>query len=457
MPSAQALVIGAGLAGLSAAIALREAGVEAVAIEKSDSPGGRVRSDVIDEFTCDRGFQVFNPWYPTARKLLNYQALDLKPLDTAVGLVLRNLSQAVAEQTSIDFIGDPIRSPGDFFTTVRAPIGNKSSLVRFAAYLAKTAIASERNLLSRPDISTMQVFRDLRLDRRLIDNLIRPFLGGVTLDLELATSRHFTDFVLKSFALGKPSLPSGGMGEISNELANRLPTEAINYQTEVTSISSAQGHPVKVETVRFGQKDNWSADQVVVATDPITARRLLPREFDTKFGPLRPMQSVTTWYHVADCPSSDLNDGRSSLLLYPQDPSVLINSLVISNAVPSYSPDGRALISTSRLGLHQSPSADEQVKSLVMNIYGRRTKRPTPSFNQIAKYEIENALPSMAPPWPPISANTESAKATDVTDPTESNIVFAGDYTIVGSIEGALQSGMIAANTITLSKLISPT
>jgi len=442
VPSAEALVIGAGLAGLSAAIALREAGVEAVVIEKSDSPGGRVRSNVIEGFICDRGFQVFNPWYPTAKRLLDYQALDLKPLDAAVGLVLHDSSQALDEPTRIDFIGDPIRSPGDFFTTLRAPIGSKSSLVRFAAYLSKTATASERNLLSRPDISTMQVFRDLKLDRRLIDNLLRPFLGGVTLDLELATSRHFTDFVLKSFASGTPSLPSGGMGQISNQLASRLPTEAIKCQTEVTNISSAQGHPGTVETVRFGQRVNWSADRVVVATDPTTTQRLLPREFDLQFGPLRPMQSVTTWYHVADCPSSDLNDGRSSLLLYPQDPAALINSLVISNAVPGYSPDGRAFISTSRLGLHLGPSADEQIKSRVKQIYSRRTKRLTPSFNQIAKYEIENALPNMAPLWPPISPTTE------VPDITESKIVFAGDYTVNGSIEGALQSGLTAAKAL---------
>jgi hypothetical protein len=415
---------------------LREAGVEAVVIEKSDSPGGRVRSDVIDGFICDRGFQVFNPWYPTAGKLLDYPALDLQPLDAAVGLVLHDSSEALDEPTRIDFIGDPIRSPGDLVSTLRAPLGNWASLSRFLGYVARTSFANEPQLRERPDISTADVFRELRLDRRLVNNLLKPFLGGVTLDLELATSRHFTDFVLKSFASGTPSLPSGGMGQISNQLANRLPTEAINYQTEVTSISNAQGHLVTVETVRFGQKDNWSANQVVVATDPITTQRLLPREFDTQFGPLRPMQSVTTWYHVANCPSSDLNDVRSSLLLYPQNPAALINSLVISNAVPSYSPDGRALISTSRLGLHPGPSADEQVKSLVMKIYGCRHNQTTLSFNQIAKYEIKNALPSMAPPWPPTSPKTES------------RVFFAGDYTVNGSIEGALQSGITAARQI---------
>jgi hypothetical protein len=258
----------------------------------------------------------------------------------------------------------------------------------------------------------------------------------VTLDLDLTTSRRFTDFVLKSFASGTPSLPAGGMGQISNQLANRLPTEAINYQTEVTSISSAAGGLVTVESVRFGQKVSWSADRVVVATDPITARKLVPREFDSHFGPARAMQSVTTWYHVADCPASELNGGRSSLLLYPEDSSALINSLVISNAVPSYSPDGRALISTSRLGLRPGPSADEQIKSLVMKIYGRPNKQSAPSFNQVAKYEIENALPNMAPPWPPLSVKTES------------RIFFAGDYTLNGSIEGALRSGLSAARQI---------
>jgi hypothetical protein len=300
----------------------------------------------------------------------------------------------------------------------------------------------------------MQVFRELRLDQRLIDNLLRPFLGGVTLDLDLKTSKRFTDFVLKSFALGTPSLPAGGMGQISNQLANRLPPEAINYRTEVTGIATGQGRVATVETTCLGQRATWSADRVVVATDPITAQRLLPREFDTQFGPLRPMQSVTSWYHVADCPSSDLSDGRSSLLLYPQDPAALINSLVISNAAPSYSLDGRALISTSRLGLHPDPSTDEQIKSLVTKIYGRPNRRFAPSFNQVAKYEIENALPNMVPPWPPTSANTENPEATEspeatkTPDTAKSKFFFAGDYTLNGSIEGALQSGLTAARQI---------
>jgi hypothetical protein len=93
-------------------------------------------------------------------------------------------------------------------------------------------------------------------------------------------------------------------------------------------------------------------------------------------------------------------------------------------------------------------------------IYVHPNKQAAPSFNQIAKYEIENALPNMAPPWPPTSANigsskitenpeaTESPKTAEYPDTTKNKIVFAGDYTVNGSIDGALQSGPTAARQI---------
>lgn len=48
-------------------------------LEASDGVGGRVRTDVVDGFLLDRGFQIFLTSYPTAKELLDYDALDLKP------------------------------------------------------------------------------------------------------------------------------------------------------------------------------------------------------------------------------------------------------------------------------------------------------------------------------------------------------------------------------------------
>ncbi|MBV9669524.1 MAG: FAD-dependent oxidoreductase, partial [Acidobacteriales bacterium] len=72
------VVIGAGLAGLACARELEKNGREVLVLEASDGPGGRVRTDVIDGFRLDRGFQVLLTAYPECRRALDYDALDLR-------------------------------------------------------------------------------------------------------------------------------------------------------------------------------------------------------------------------------------------------------------------------------------------------------------------------------------------------------------------------------------------
>jgi phytoene dehydrogenase-like protein len=62
------IVVGAGLAGLACAQRLTAAGVGVTLLEASDAVGGRVRTDVIDGFRCDRGFQLVNPSYPALER-----------------------------------------------------------------------------------------------------------------------------------------------------------------------------------------------------------------------------------------------------------------------------------------------------------------------------------------------------------------------------------------------------
>lgn len=57
------IVVGAGLAGLNCAQILSKSGFEVTVLEASERIGGRVKSDYIDGFTCDHGFQVINPKY----------------------------------------------------------------------------------------------------------------------------------------------------------------------------------------------------------------------------------------------------------------------------------------------------------------------------------------------------------------------------------------------------------
>ena len=82
----RALIVGAGLAGLTCARLLRKAGYEVEVFEQSDGVGGRVRTDRFDGFLLDRGFQVLFTSYPAARRNLDMDALDLRTFDPARGL-----------------------------------------------------------------------------------------------------------------------------------------------------------------------------------------------------------------------------------------------------------------------------------------------------------------------------------------------------------------------------------
>jgi phytoene dehydrogenase-like protein len=74
------IVVGAGLAGLVAAHFMQSAGLSTLIIEASDRPGGRVKSDLIDGFTLDHGFQVINPSYSNIKQLGVLDFLHFTPM-----------------------------------------------------------------------------------------------------------------------------------------------------------------------------------------------------------------------------------------------------------------------------------------------------------------------------------------------------------------------------------------
>lgn len=76
------VIIGGGLAGLSCAVRLQEQGVQSIICEASDGVGGRVRTDQVNGFLLDRGFQVLLTAYPEAARQLDYDRLQLQYFDS---------------------------------------------------------------------------------------------------------------------------------------------------------------------------------------------------------------------------------------------------------------------------------------------------------------------------------------------------------------------------------------
>ena len=189
-------IIGAGLAGLACAIELQRNKIDFQIFEASDGVGGRVRSDVVDGFTLDRGFQLYNPSYAEGKRLLDYQDLDLKPFTPGV---------AIRDGKRLRLVVDPFRSRDFRLRLLRDLPGNPFSQLGLVRYFLKYLITSDAQIATTKDISAQTSLTKSGIKGALLEKLFRPFLQGVFLESDLSTSRKFLDVVLKNFLQGIPS------------------------------------------------------------------------------------------------------------------------------------------------------------------------------------------------------------------------------------------------------------
>jgi phytoene dehydrogenase-like protein len=391
----EVIVVGAGLAGLACARRLARHGVEVVVREAADAVGGRVRTDRVDGMLLDRGFQVHNTGYPEARRVLDHPALDLRPF--AAGALVR-----VGDR--LHRIGDPRRVPTWAASTALAPIGSIGDKARILQLSARAALGSADRLLSAPETTTREALRQRGLSDTVVDRFFRPFLSGVMLEDELATSSRFFDLVWRSFALGTQAVPAAGMQAIPEQLARGLDVRLDS----------------PVDAVGPGRVDGETARAVVVATGATVAARLVP-------GLVVPaLRRVTTLYHLAPEPPVT----EAAVVLDGERSGPAVNSVVLTQAAPSYAP-GRHLVSSSVLA---RGVPEPEVRAHLARVYGVDTSR----WEHVASYDVEDALPAMPPPMGRFRRDVR----------LDTGLFVCGDHRDSASIQGALVSGRRAATAV---------
>ncbi|MGV1089154.1 MAG: NAD(P)/FAD-dependent oxidoreductase [Mycobacterium sp.] len=405
------IVVGAGLSGLAAARHLTRHGVDVTVLEASDAVGGRVRTDLVDGYRLDRGFQLYNPAYPEGARVLDHEALDLRPFVAGARILVNR-----GGGRRVDRIADPRREPSWAIPSLMARIGSPISTARFGAYAVSRTLKSPASLRREPDVTTAEALRRAGADHTLIERVLRPFLSGVFLESELTTSRRFFDLVLRSFVRGTPGVPALGMQRIPEQLAAGLD---VRFGHRVASASA--------RAVDVVGGDVHHADAVIVAADPATAARLIT---DVQAPEAR---SVTTWYYRPSCAPEDLADGQAVLVLDGDGQGPLVNTVVLTHAAPDYAPAGSALVSASALGVWEKPADEKAVRDHLAWLYGV----PTKDWDLIASYPIPYALPAMPVPLE-IQRPVRSA----------SGLYVAGDHRDTSSIQGALVSGRRAAQAV---------
>ena len=382
--SSDVLIIGAGLAGLSAAITLQEAGRDVRVIDSSDRPGGRVTSDIIDGFICDRGFQLINSKYPALQALDVIKEIDFIPAPRVIEVALGSDRRA---------LGDPRVAPWTALDKATGTIPEKLSLLRFLATNPKENQSVEDVLKQSGSVYT---------------RVLRPFLQGVFLTDPKNVDARYGQLIVKSFISGSPGIPRKGVAELSKALAARV--SSITYGVQANSL---EGGFTKTSAGDF------KAATVIVATDATTATQLLG------LNEVPRMAGCITWYHaVSDNPS-----GNGRLIVDGQNRGPVINSIVMSDISSSYAPLGQHLVSTTTdLGATESDVRRHQ--AIVWGI-------STHDWQLIAKYEIPAALPIQNVG----RSLTQTVKVSD-------NIFVVGDHRAVPSQQGALFSGRLAAELI---------
>jgi predicted NAD/FAD-dependent oxidoreductase len=401
------VIVGAGLAGLQCARLLEQHGLDVVVLEASDGVGGRVRTDVVDGFRCDRGFQVLNPAYTELRRSVDVPALGLQKFDAAAG---------VRRGDGIDVLADPRRVPSRLAGTLGSPLVELPRLPALLAWLAPVLDprAAHREELDRPwheSLDAAGVRGPLR------DLVLEPFLAGVILEDGGRTSAAFVRQLVGWFLLGTPGLPAGGMGALPEWIHDGLRARAVLGARVETLERTASGW-----TVGAGG-GSWRAPSVVVATDGPAAGGLLDL-------PAVPMKGEATWWFAPDRAPSDLR----SLVLPGETTGPLIDTAVVSNAAPSYAPAGRALVQASAL-LPRGAAlpAEADVRRQLSGIWGADAG----AWELLTVHEVRDALPEQLPPF---VAERPAALG--------DGVFVCGDHRTTGSSQGALRSGRRAAEAL---------
>ena len=404
------VIVGAGLAGLSAAIELEKFDLNVLIIDRSDRAGGRVKTDQQDGFLFDRGFQVYLDAYPEGKAMLDYEDLDLRSF----------MPGALCFDHYRKFlVSDTTRQPASLPRMALSPVGSFMDKIRMGNLAARLKSASLEEIFARPEHTTRDYLKQLRFSPKILERFFQPFFAGIFLEGKLNTSSRMFEFVFKMMSEGNTTLPNHGMETIPQQLKAKLKKTEFRFHSEVKEIKGQQ--------LLMEKSENISARHIIIATE---ASSLVPQMAGKS-----KWQETATYYFAAE---KSVLRRKVIALNYHQD-QLVNNFCVISDIAPGYAPKNQHLVSVSLSRVPESSVEDvsQEIKNELSDSFGASVQ----DWKFLRNYHIRKALPVV----PEVRGSVPISETR-----IREGLYLAGDQMLNGSINAAMKSGQLAAQEAVL-------
>ncbi|MFT4646774.1 MAG: protoporphyrinogen oxidase [Planctomycetota bacterium] len=396
-------IIGAGISGLIAAQILENHGYHPIIIEASSTVGGRVKSDIVNGYTLDHGFQVLLTSYPAAKKYLNYEALDLQKLLPGATLFKNGKAQT---------IGDPLRSLSLLFPTLLSNVGTLSDKVKILKLNALLKKKKNALIFQTEEKTTLQYLKDFGFSDDIITDFFKPFFSGIFLETELETSSRMFEFVYKMFGNGLAVIPKEGMQAIPNQLKSNLKNTHFKFNSPVKE--------VKDRRIILEDESILESNITIIATDASALISNLKNQGTD-------WKSCDTLYF--ETKKSVINKPLIGLI---SDKNMLVNNIFYHTSVATLNKTKKELLSVTVVKRHQLNEKD-LIDKVVKELH---SKCGISDITFLKRYQIKKALPKLTNLQYEISSTETKLK---------SSIFLAGDQLLNASLNAAMIAGERAA------------
>ena len=396
-------IVGAGVSGLIAAQVLENHGYSPTIIEATDRVGGRVKSDVVNGYILDHGFQVLLNGYPAAKKYLNYADLELQELIPGA---------VIFKNGTLQTIGDPLRDFSLLFPTLFASVGSiadKLKILKLNTLLKKKKIAA---IFKEDEKTTLRYLQNFGFSDKVINSFFKPFFSGIFLENKLETSSRMFEFVYKMFGEGLAVIPKNGIQAISNQLKNNLKTTTFLFNLPVEEVLD--------DKIILKDKSEIESHITLIATEASHLISNLKNQ-ETEW------KSCNTLYFEVEKRTIS-----KSIIGLISDENTLINNIFYPTSVSTETRGNKELLSVTVVKNHDLSETD-----LIDKIQSELKEFCNISDTQFLKrYQIKKALPKLTNLQYELSSSETKLKST---------IFLAGDQLLNGSLNAAMIAGERAA------------